>query len=281
MKILVRNNIVRILTICLLVCFFGCKTTKESASLAGKSDSEIIRSIIGQSIQFNTISGKLNAEIKTPQKSLGSKATLKIIKNEKIQLSFQPFLGVEAFKVEFTPDSIKFLDRFNHRYAAENISELKEGTELDFDFFSLQALFTNQLFIAGKQTITEEVSSGIFSIERAKDKALIHARDRQDIDYLFTGDYTGKIQSLYISAGKQQTGASLLSQYSDFQKVSESQVFPMNMVITLKTPSEGEVRLRFSYSKINLDTDFDTDFNIPAKYKRIRVSDAFNLIRNL
>ncbi len=274
-----QSKLFLLLCVSLVLCLPACKTTKESAaSFAGKSDAEILNSLVDHSLKFNTLSGKLDVNIKTARKSMASKANIKIIKDQAIQVSIQPLFGIEAFKIEFSTDSIKFVDRLNRRYAAEKISELKGDFQLDFNFYNLQALFTNSLFVAGKSQVTP-ADFGRFTVEKSKDKALIHMKDGQNIQYLFIGDYTDKLQSLYMS----ETGnrASLLSDYTDFTNIGGSQTFPMQMKMMLKVSSEEEVQLNLSYSKVELDKNIEMDFSIPSKYKRIRLSDAFNSIKNL
>ena len=70
------------------------------------------------------------------------------------QISVQPFLGIELFRAVISTDSIKLIDRVNKRYVAENYEQIKGQTRLEFNFYNLQALFTNQLFLPGQQTVT-------------------------------------------------------------------------------------------------------------------------------
>ena len=270
--------------IVLLLCAISCKTTKETAgttgTLAGMSNQDIFQSVVDNSLKYQTLSGRLNVNVKTSKKSIGSNASIKMIRNERIQLSFQPFLGYEAFRMELTPDSILFVDRFNKRYAAESFSSLKLNHRLDFNFYNLQAVLANQLFLAGK-TDVDASDYKSFTIKNEYDKALMQTDDNQNIQYVFTGDALHKIRSLSMSTNEQLTNASLVSVYDKFQQVADNQTFPMLMNLTVKLPSNETLEFRFNYSKVELDKNLDVDFSLPTKYQRLELNDIIKMINSL
>lgn len=80
---------------------------------------------------------------------MSSRVDMKMVKDSAFQLSVQPFLGIEIFRIELSRDTIKVVDRMNKRYMIENYSNLQGQTPIEFNFYNLQALFTNHLFIPG------------------------------------------------------------------------------------------------------------------------------------
>lgn len=283
MKIRMQNK-AAILFAALLLAFSGCKTTKESAtgSLAGLNATEVFSSILDRSLRYETLSGKLNVSFKTQKKSIASNASIRIIKDRRIQLSFQPFLGIEAFRFDLTPDSIVVVDRLNKYYVAESFSEINKnkGLSLDFNFSNLQALLTNRLFLAGQNN----VSSGdkeFFTIEVSNDKALLKTEDRQGIRYLFTGNPAFQITALQMSAKQKNQAVAFSSEYDNFQSVSALYTFPMFMGAKLTTPSKENYELELKYSKVELDKDLNTDTSIPNKYQRIRLDEALKIIQKI
>ena len=81
---------------------------------------------------------------------------MKMVKDSAFQLSVQPFLGIEIFRIELSRDTIKVVDRMNKRYMIENYSNLQGQTPIEFNFYNLQALFTNHLFIPGEQGVSRK-----------------------------------------------------------------------------------------------------------------------------
>lgn len=82
---------------------------------------------------------------------MSSRVDMKMVKDSAFQLSVQPFLGIEIFRIELSRDTIKVVDRMNKRYMIENYSNLQGQTPIEFNFYNLQALFTNHLFIPGSR----------------------------------------------------------------------------------------------------------------------------------
>ena len=139
--------------ILLIILFLsGCKTSKKVGTVASgsaKAHNEFFESMEEHSFQFNTMTARLNAELKTAKNNMSSRVDLKMVRDSAFQLSVQPFLGIEVFRAEFTVDSIKVVDRMNKRYVAERYADLKGQTPIEFNFYNLQALFTNHIFLPG------------------------------------------------------------------------------------------------------------------------------------
>ena len=143
----------------LLSMLTGCKSSKkvgtvESASV--KAHNEFFQSVEDQSFQFRTLTARLNVDLDIPGKQMSSRVDMKMVKDSAFQLSVQPFLGIEIFRIELSRDTIKVVDRMNKRYMIENYSNLQGQTPIEFNFYNLQALFTNHLFIPGEQGVSRK-----------------------------------------------------------------------------------------------------------------------------
>ena len=121
--------------ILLIILFLsGCKTSKKVGTVASgsaKAHNEFFESMEEHSFQFNTMTARLNAELKTAKNNMSSRVDLKMVRDSAFQLSVQPFLGIEVFRAEFTVDSIKVVDRMNKRYVAERYADLKGQTPIE------------------------------------------------------------------------------------------------------------------------------------------------------
>lgn len=193
MKIQRLNKSLGCLILCICLLLPTCKTHKESVSALPAE----------KAMSFNTLSGKLNVEIITPKNTLNSDGSLRIIKDKIIQLSVQPFLGVEAFRMALSEDTVLVIDRFNQQYALEATRDVPADILSDFNFHRMQTQFIND----------------IFHNEKTK--------------------------------------------------------------LTLKSSSGKESHLNIAYSNIMMDNNFELNFDVPSKYKRIPLADALNLIRKL
>ena len=110
-----------------------------------------------QAFKYETLTARLNVDLNLPGNNMSSRVDLKMVKDSAFQLSVQPFLGIEVFRAEISVDSVKVIDRMNKRYVADNYANLKGQTPIEFNFYNLQALFTNRLFLPGQQGISPKL----------------------------------------------------------------------------------------------------------------------------
>jgi len=266
----------------MIVVFSGCKTTRSSTSVAlskmGKE--ERIESIQYQAIPFNTLSSSLRFSIK-PGKDKNTttvNALLRIIKDKVIQLSLRiPFLGSEAARITFTPEQVIIIDRLNKRYLSESISDFQQTTSFEFDFYSLQALFTNQLFIAGKSSVSSN-DYPTFNWSENEYLVKLNSMDSQGIHYDFTSDFSNRIIQTEMYKDKDKANLNWL--YKDFGATSNNRLFPMKMTMELTLPDDL-ITLNLNFNNVDIDTDFDLDTSIPDRYQRIEMKQLIELIQSL
>lgn len=260
----------------IIAAFFACKTTKDvgsTASLENISLSDYFKSLLNNELQYNTLSYKMNVEVKMQSKSLSVKATLKMNKNEALQLSVQPLFGMETHRLTFTPDSVVFLDRLKKEYAAESITALMEKNP-EFNFSMIQALFTNQLFAPGKEEITNSDKS-LFEMKKYDDYVQLAAKDKGRLSFSFKGNADKYIQTSGISDNKGRV--SMNWNYSDFKDFSND-VFPAKMNVNVQAKNKN-MEAVFTISKIEKDKEQQISLSVPAKYKRIQWSGFSNLLQ--
>ncbi|WP_207214398.1 DUF4292 domain-containing protein [Parabacteroides goldsteinii] len=266
--------------ILLIILFLsGCKTSKKVGTVASgsaKAHDEFFEAMEEHSFQFNTMTARLNAELKTAKNNMSSRVDLKMVRDSAFQLSVQPFLGIEVFRAEFTVDSIKVVDRMNKRYVAERYADLKGQTPIEFNFYNLQALFTNHIFLPGKQEIDPKQYKR-FKLNQEGSTAEIKVKDTMRLLYTFFADGEEKLLSTYITDPSEQYA--LQWDYSDF-RVAEGQPFPMLMDVQVLANGSSQGGIAFRFSRIQTNVPVNLDFSIPAKYKRITFAQIIKSISN-
>ena len=277
MKILTKIKIFFLLFICSLFFITSCKTTKGvKGNMKFYEAQELFSLVASNSLEYQTFSGKMNASLRSGKNDININAYLKIIKDEKLQLSFQmPIIG-ELFKFAVSKDSLILIDRINKQFVAESMQDIKQTSSFDFDLYNLQALFTNQLFLAGKPAVTTK-DFQLFTINQEKEQTLITAKDKY-IDYTFTIDYTDHIRNSLMTGNSGKTA--LNWSYNNFSLLGNKSLFPMQMAMNLNN-STNKLSVNFAFSKIDLDKEMDIDFNIPKKYNRITLAQALILINTI
>jgi len=241
---------------------------------------ERIESIQYQAIPYNTLSSSLRFSIKPGLKknTTSANAQLRIIKDKIIQLSLRiPILGTEVARISIMPEQIIIIDRINKRYVSESIQALQRTTSFDFDFYSLQALFTNQLFIAGKSSISQEDYS-TFKWNEDKFFTKLSNTDNQGINYDFVSDFTNRIIQTEMYKDKKKINMNWL--YKDFGTTSNNLLFPMKMTMELMTPNDLAT-LNLTFNNVDIDTVFELDTTIPNNYQPVKIEQIVKIIQSI
>ncbi|MDR2385207.1 MAG: DUF4292 domain-containing protein [Tannerella sp.] len=226
-------------------------------------------SVLDNSLHFNTLSSRLKIEFTTPYKELSSRAVLKMQNDTVIQISVQPLLGIEVFKIELTKDSVKLIDRLNKRYMMDSYEKIKGKAAVDFNFNNLQALLSNGMFIPGKEKLTSEEFEFFRYATSSEKEAEFSIEDAAGLIYKFVVDSEEKLLSTTV---KDNSGTNtLIWIYDDFQNIANKR-FPFKMIADFQSDKKhkGSVTLLFSEPEIN--TRITADFKIPAGYKQTSFS---------
>lgn len=274
------NKILVSLLICvMLLALYSCKSKKQILGaytlVEDKMNAQLFSDILSNSFEYSTFSSKLNLNISSGKSSISSKANIRIIKDNIIQLSIQPLFGVEMFRVHITPDTFILLDRMNKQYVQESISDLKKRYPVGFDFETLQALFSNNIFVSGKQNI--EISDfNRFQIQKSSNTHyLLKAKDElSSIDYSFLVDGNDRVGLANLT--EPQKKYSLQWLYSNFDMV-EYKLFPLKMNVSVETPSR-KMAVDIDFSDIKKDEQFTLSMSIPAGYSKKRFDEVLRIL---
>ena len=108
------------------------------------------------------LTAKVKYDIQVGTDSHSLSGDLLLMPDEILTLSFAvPFLGIEAARVQATPQSITILDRLNRRYLQEPLDSLTQIAGRPISFADIQAFFLSQ---EAKNAL---VSSAIFTLPSA------------------------------------------------------------------------------------------------------------------
>ena len=265
----------------LLLILGGCKSSKQVGAVApgvAKAKQVFLQAMEEQALHYQTLTARLGVEINLPNLQVNStRVDLKMIKDSAFQLSVQPLLGIELFRIEVSRDSIKVLDRMNKRYLAENYEALRAQTPITFNFYNLQALFTNRLFLPGEQTVSESQYDR-FRFDQSGTTVLIQAKDPMGLRYTFEADGEEKLLATEMTDAKGQYR--LRWGYADF-RVVEKQLFPQRMTVEAFKEDNTEGNVQWGVTRMRLDEPVKLDFVIPAKYTRITFEQLVRTLKHL
>jgi hypothetical protein len=246
----------------------GCKTSTKigTADVAGvKAHADFFDSMRKQAFQYETFSARTNVELDAANKSFSSRVDIKMVRDSALQLSVQPLLGIELFRAEFTREGITIIDRMNKRYVSESYAALKGKLPVTFNYYNLQALFSNHLFIPGEQEITRKQYNR-FKLKQEGSAAEIRIKDAMQLLYTFLADGEEKLLSTCVTDNSEQYALQWL--YTDF-RMADGQPFPMLMDVRLLDNGSPAGQMKIYFSKIRTNTPVKIDTSIPDKYMRV------------
>lgn len=262
----------------LVVSLAACRSSKvgTSAGLDHLSEMKYLEEVIGKAPDFNTFSSKVKLNVNLNGKEMSVNGTLKMKKDELIQLSIVPFLGIEVARLEITQDHVLIVDRMNKQYVSAPMSVLKFLANADIDFYTLQSLFFNELFLPGSKAV-EVKDMKAFSVEKADNDMLIRVKKSGSFGYCFTMNANaGQLTNTEIST---HANYRLNWSYADFKPLAATN-FPASMGISIDGMGKP-LMARLNFSKMETGKNAPSQTVISDKYKEIGTDELLKQLLNL
>ncbi|MDD6211424.1 MAG: DUF4292 domain-containing protein [Bacteroidales bacterium] len=255
----------------LLCCVFlitACKSTKELSEKSSFSGNAKLRfeSYLKDQVKFESLQSKLNIEFSIGGKTMSSRATLKIKKNEFIQLSVQPVLGIEMFRLVITPESFLLIDKMNRRYFSESIEVLEELVQMEMDFNLFQSLFTNQMFLPYQRG--QGLNFHAFENNALDDEIEYIPKKKNSYDCRFLLDVAAHLIQTTIcdASGRNQ----LQWSYQNFVPMG-NKPYPIRMNVTLDSQL-GKIGMVMNSSDTQFGKSVKADLSVSNRYQKVSLS---------
>ncbi len=248
-------------------------TNKSLSELEGES---IVTGLIANAPNYEAIDAKMKFNLHVNGKDISVGGNLRMKKDDVIQLSLVGFGIIEGGRIEFTKDEVLIMDRINKQYIRVPYAELDFLSNAGIDFFTLQALFWNELIVPGVEHVsTSELSS--FTVKKEDAQAVLMGKSTRKLSYRFYASLEeGVLEKTEISA---KSPYCLDWSYRDFKTV-EGKSFPSVMDIRMEgLKKETNVQIRLG--SISTDTDWETRTKVSKKYKEVTVDDILSHIMKL
>ncbi len=250
-------NKIIFLTISLLILAAGCRVTRHAGGRTSKlAPEEVLQRVHEAEFQYQTLTAKLKIDYTSAEKHQAFKGNLRVIRDSAVWMSIAPAFGVELARVLITPDSIRFLDRINKKYAVEPIENAERIYRAPIDFTLLESLISGNLAYGEMEITGMEIDTAFYYLELESDLFLIQLK---------VSGGTFLIDALNV---RQKNPERLLAvDYLDYSPV-DSQYFSMQRKIRLEAESNVQMDLEFSNVRVNQIVNIV--FVVPQKYERIQ-----------
>lgn len=255
---------------------------KPSATVADreKGSVDFLRKLTDNAVYSRNIVAPINFTLSTKDRNISVSGKLQMRKDEVIRITLSPFGLMEVGRIEFTPDYVMLVDRVNKEYVQATYSDLDFLKRNGMNFYTLQALFWNELFVPSKQTLSDSDLSG-FEADMLMQNDRPVTLKAGDLHFSWTTDVQRcQIKSAAITYRKGTSQQSEVSfKYDAFAPVGVKK-FPSKETISFNSSAAGlgKVTLDMEMSRIGTDDKWETRTKVADRYKRLTVQQVMKLV---
>lgn len=278
----------------------SCGSSKQLASATVKAETPaqvgkqsdavrkltFVQKVSDNQVYAKNIVGNMDFTIRMGDKKISVDGSLRMRKDEVIRLQlFAPILGFEVGRLEFTPTYVLIIDRLHKEYIKADYTQVDFLQKQGITFYSLQALFWNQLLLPGAKKVSEsDLKKFDADLGVSGELVPVSLKDG-NMAYTWTAQRaTGLISQADVKYVSDKYGTSGVTfKYGDFRNVGVKQ-FPATIDLTLATEAtqqKREVNMLIKMKDIKTDDNWDAQTEVSSKYKQVSPQDVLTKILSL
>ena len=293
------KNQLKVIALCapLLLASCGAKkamvkdtNTKETASISKAKEQTqslaYVQKVYDQKVYAQNIVADMNFQATIGEKSVSVPGTVRMRRDKVIRLQlFIPLIGSEIGRLEFTPDYVLVIDRLRKQYIKGDYNQLDFLRDNGLNFYSLQALFWNQLLLPGVERVGEgDLQKFQVNLDGAGEKVPVSLKNG-NISFVWNTTRSnariGDAEVTYTSAS--QGNSQLKWQYADFKPLG-SKAFPATQKFSFSTNVDGKARkatINIEMDELKTISDWEAESTVSSKYKQMDAKDVFGKLLNM
>lgn len=237
-----------------------------------------VQKVANQKVSTQNIVGKMSLNVQMGSKNITVPGSLHMRYGEVIRIqAFIPLLGSEVGRIEFTPDYVLVIDRMHKEYIKEDYNKVDFLKNNGLNFYSLQALFWNKLFMPGTTSICDAnlLDFGVTEAGNSKNITL----KKGNLNIVWNADNAnGRISTAKATYSSLTQGKSSLNwTYSNFKAVA-GKMFPAYQKFTFATTAiknQSNISLTIDMDGVKTDSKWEAKSEISKRYKKIEATDVF------
>ena len=275
------TNFLKVAIMALPLMLASCGSKKkvvdeQKPAIVNTDQAEFLDKVIDNAQTTKFITSKVKFSVEVGSQDISLTGNLKMKRNDVIRLQLMAFGFVEAARIEFTKDYVLIMDRINKQYLKAPYRQIDFLRNSGLNFYTLQALFWNELFQPNHITLTAEDLKKYTTNTESEDAIISFEDGKLDYSWL-ASQRTGIIKMANILYKDRFNGNTQLNwDYTNFEKMEDTnKQFPNDMNVVLTTPKK-EVKLGIKLNYIGHDTDWETRTEVSNKYREVNIDDILN-----
>ena len=275
------TNFLKIAIMALPLMLASCGSKKkvveeQKTAVVNTEQSVFLDKVTNNAQTTKFITSKVKFSVEVGNQDIALTGNLKMKRDDVIRLQLMAFGFVEAARIEFTKDYVLIMDRINKQYLKAPYRQIDFLRNSGLNFYTLQALFWNELFQPNHITLTAEDLKKYTTNTESEDAIISFEDGKLDYSWL-ASQRTGIIKMANILYKDRFNGNTQLNwDYTNFEKMEDTnKQFPNDMNVVLTTPKK-EVKLGIKLNYIGHDTDWETRTEVSNKYREVNIDDILN-----
>ena len=244
-----------------------------------------MRKVYDNAVYAKNIVSNIDFSLNTGGKDISVGGSLHMRKDDVIRIQLTALGLMEVGRLEFTKDYVMIVDRIHKQYVKADYNRVDFLKRNGLNFYSLQALLWNMLFVPGTENITDNLLKK-FTVDLAAAPSQIPVGLKQgQMDYEWLTDYkSGQVQQANIHYADRSNGnTEVTCKYSDFKALG-SKSYPNTLVLNAKTEATKKPRnitVTIKMKGVKTDDKWETRTKVSDKFKQVSVEEALEQITNL
>lgn len=263
---------------------------KATGQVEQPADDQIRQLAFVQKVSDNrlyqqNVTGNMTLRLQARGKDISAPGALRMRRGKIIRLQvFVPLLGSELGRIDFTPDHVLVVDRMHKEYIKADYNQLDFLQRNGLNYYSLEALFWNELMLPGTQKVSESDLKKFTAALGGTASTVPVTLSNGPMTYQWDADRgSGLIQRAAVTYRSGSSAPSVLNwRYADFQVLGTKQ-FPATQQFTFTTTRGGrrqEASATLSISRVGTASDWDVTTPLSDKYKKVAPQDVLGKLMN-
>lgn len=254
--------------------------TTLSQKSAAKKPLAFVQMVNDRKVYSQNIVADGDFELTLGEKNVTLPATLRLRKDKVVRLQvLMPIIGTEMGRIDFTPTYVLVVDRIHKQYVKADYNQLDFLRNNGLNFYTLQALYWNQLFIPGTSKVGETDLSSFGADTSVKGDTVPVTLKNGNLLFLWKAErQNGQIDEADVIYNSPDKGKSQLTwKYSNFREVG-AKMFPATQVFSFETQAVKNAKKAVVELKLNntirTSDNWDAETTLSSKYKQVDVKDV-------
>ena len=258
-------------------------TTTGSADLA-RQQLDYLRKVYDNAVYSQNIVSDIDFTLNTGSKNISVNGSLRMRKDDVIRIQLTALGLMEVGRLEFTKDYVMIVDRIHKEYIKADYNQVSFLQRNGLNFYTLQALFWNTLFMPGQEKVTDDLLRQ-FTAGVSSSGTTPISLEQGNMTYTWkTETNTGLIRQTDVEYDNKKDGATqLVCTYDNFRPLG-SKLYP-NMLkmnaYTKATQKERNVAVTIKMNGVKTDSSWETRTTVSSKYKQVSVEEVLKKITSL